>query len=114
MKRKLLFCTVFLSVILFSSYMSCKNNTVTDIDGNVYNTVKIGTQVWMVQNLKTTKYRNGDPLTVYNSPPNYCWYDNDEKNKSTYGALYSWYAVSDTRNIAPKGWLYPRILNGQF
>ena len=90
-------------------------NTVTDIDGNVYNTVTIGIQVWMVENLKVTKYRNGDPIanvtdnTAWKGLTTgaYCWYGNDAANKVTYGALYNWYAVNDSRNIAPVGWHVP-------
>lgn len=89
---------------------------VKDIDGNVYHTVTIGTQVWMAENLKVTKYRNGDPITT-NIPNNaawininsgaFCWYLDDIENKPTYGALYNWYAVSDSRNICPTGWHIP-------
>ncbi|MEI6143236.1 MAG: FISUMP domain-containing protein [Mariniphaga sp.] len=101
---------------LIFSTSTASGSTVVDIDGNVYNTVTIGTQVWMVENLKTTKYRNGDPITNvtvdaawsdlgYGSAGAYCWYNNDAANyKSLYGALYSWYAVADSRNIAPIGW----------
>ena len=84
--------------------------TITDIDGNVYNTVTIGTQVWMVENLKTTKYRNGDMIDnnaiwAASGTGSYCWYNNDGATyKATYGALYNWYAVADSRNIAPVGW----------
>lgn len=75
--------------------------TVTDIDGNVYHTVTIGTQTWMVENLKTTRYRNGDSI-------NEQWaYNNDENNVAKYGRLYSWYAATDSRNIAPVGWHIP-------
>jgi uncharacterized protein (TIGR02145 family) len=90
--------------------------TVTDIDGNVYHTVTIGTQVWMVENLKTTKYRNGDPIpnVTVNSiwerltSGAYCWYNNDASTyKATYGALYNWYCAADSRNIAPTGWHVP-------
>lgn len=89
--------------------------TVTDIDGNVYHTVIIGTQVWMVENLRTTKYRNGDTIpnitdkTAWEniSYGGYCWYNNDITNKETYGALYNWYAVDDSRNLAPEGWHIP-------
>jgi uncharacterized protein (TIGR02145 family) len=92
--------------------------TVRDIDGNVYNTVKIGTQVWMKENLKTTKYRNGDligttnPATLYISfgedAPRYQWaYDGNESYVDTYGRLYTWYAVTDSRNICPLGWHIP-------
>ncbi|MCK9639352.1 MAG: hypothetical protein M0R39_05525 [Prolixibacteraceae bacterium] len=92
------------------------SETVTDIDGNVYHTVTIGTQVWMVENLKTTKYKDGTaiPLVTDNTAwsyliaPGYCWNNNDAAtNKSTYGALYNWYAVVDSRNIAPAGWHVP-------
>ncbi len=89
-----------------------KEVTVTDIDGNIYKTVKIGNQWWMAENLKTTKYRNGD--AVPNVTDNaaweglktgaYCWYNNDITNKNIYGALYNWYAVNDSRNLAPSGW----------
>jgi uncharacterized protein (TIGR02145 family) len=91
------------------------NNSVTDIEGNVYKTVTIGTQTWMAENLKTTHYRNGDPIT-YITDNNawasaytgaYCWYDNDLANKDIYGALYNGYTVKDSRNIAPAGWHVP-------
>lgn len=86
-------------------------NTVTDIDGNVYNKVIIGTQTWLVENLRTTKYRNGAPIgrvtdgAIWKNLTDaaYCWYDNDVSNKATYGALYNGYAASDSRNIAPLG-----------
>jgi len=89
--------------------------TVTDIDGNVYNTVTIGVQVWMAENLKVTHYRNGDaiPNVTDNgqwsdlSTGVYCNYDNNESNVATYGRLYNWYAVEDSRNIAPEGWHVP-------
>jgi uncharacterized protein (TIGR02145 family) len=88
---------------------------VTDIEGNVYKTIQIGTQTWMAENLKTTKYRNGDPITNVTAIMDwndlttgaYCWYNNDISNKATYGALYNWYAVTDSRNIAPSGWHVP-------
>ena len=76
-------------------------NTVTDIDGNVYTTVTIGTQTWMVENLKTTRYRNGDAISEQ-------WaYNNDENNVAKYGRLYTWYAATDSRSIAPAGWHVP-------
>lgn len=88
------------------------NNTVTDYDGNVYHTVIIGTQVWMVENLKTTHYRNGTAIpnvtdvSAWNSltAGAYCNYNNNANNVATYGRLYNWYAVNDSRNIAPEGW----------
>jgi len=84
--------------------------TVTDIDGNVYRTVRIGNQEWMAENLKTTKYRNGDPIAnVTNTWFNLTYgvygnYDNDPSNVATYGRLYNWYSVNDSRGLAPAGW----------
>ncbi len=87
--------------------------TVTDIDGNVYNTVILGTQTWMVENLKTTKYNDGTniPLVSDNTwgaltTPAYCWYNNDVANKTIYGALYNWY-TANTGKLAPTGWHVP-------
>ncbi|MCJ7802706.1 MAG: fibrobacter succinogenes major paralogous domain-containing protein, partial [Candidatus Marinimicrobia bacterium] len=90
---------------------------VTDIDGNNYTGVTIGSQVWMVENLKTTRYRNGDLigttiLATLNisteNTPKYQWaYGGNEDNVATYGRLYTWYAVTDSRNICPTGWIVP-------
>lgn len=87
---------------------------VTDIDGNVYSSVIIGDQIWMKQNLKSTRYSNGDLIgttTTANkdilneSTPKYQWaYNADERNIPLYGRLYTWFAVSDERNICPTGW----------
>lgn len=118
-KIKTLFC--FLAVLtLFSCTNTTKDDpklvyeTVTDIDGNIYHAVTIGTQTWLVENLKTTKYRNGDligntsPATKdisSESTPKYQWaYNGNEANVAKYGRLYTWYAVADSRNIAPTGW----------
>jgi uncharacterized protein (TIGR02145 family) len=99
---------------------SCKkddNPPLTDQDGNVYTSVTIGTQVWMVENLKTTKYRNGDligtttPATLditAEATPKYQWaYEGNEDNVATYGRLYTWYAATDPRKICPSGWHVP-------
>ena len=89
--------------------------TVTDIDGNVYQTIIIGTQEWMAENLKVTHYRDGTAIPTGHSNSvwgnlstgAYCAYDNNESNADTYGYLYNWYAVDDSRNIAPEGWHVP-------
>ncbi|MBS3768298.1 MAG: fibrobacter succinogenes major paralogous domain-containing protein [Candidatus Cloacimonetes bacterium] len=88
--------------------------TVTDIDGNVYQTLVIGDQEWMIENLKVTHYRNGDPIfhvtnnsTWGLSSGAYCVYDNTPSNADTYGNLYNWYAVADARGLAPAGWHIP-------
>ena len=87
---------------------------ITDKDGNVYTSVTIGTQVWMVENLKTTKYNDGTaiPNVTDNTEwsnlvtPAYCWYENDITNKTPYGALYNGYAVK-TGKLCPTGWHVP-------
>ena len=93
---------------------------ITDIEGNVYKAVTIGTQIWMKENLKSTKYNDGSSLTKITenaawaglTSPAYCWYNNDESTyKATYGALYNWYAVNEAstggKNICPVGWHVP-------
>ncbi|MDP1621051.1 MAG: FISUMP domain-containing protein [Bacteroidales bacterium] len=85
--------------------------TVTDIDGNVYPTVNIGTQVWMAENLKTTRFNDGTNIpmemdsTAWNhlSYPAYCWYSNASVYKDIFGALYNWLAVGAGK-LAPTGW----------
>jgi len=84
--------------------------TVSDTDGNVYHIVTIGTQVWMAENLKTTKYRDGTPITNVTAATwstltteAYCDYQNNPSNSAIYGRLYNWYAATDN-NICPKGW----------
>ncbi|MCK5148368.1 T9SS type A sorting domain-containing protein [bacterium] len=91
------------------------NRTVTDIDGNVYRTVKIGDQWWLAENLKVIHYRNGDDIPNVTDNTEwqnlttgaYCNYDNDLNNVVTYGRLYNWYAVDNSRNIAPEAWHVP-------
>ncbi len=88
--------------------------TVTDIDGNVYNTITIGTQIWTKENLKTTKYSDGEaiayPVTdtdwANNTTGAYAWYNNDIANKTIYGALYNWHAFN-TGKLCPAGWHVP-------
>jgi uncharacterized protein (TIGR02145 family) len=88
------------------------SNSVTDADGNVYPTVIIGTQEWMAENLKTTKYCNGDSIPNIADEPasdSGAWvsYQNDSQYEELYGKLYNWFAVNDSRNICPCGWHVP-------
>jgi uncharacterized protein (TIGR02145 family) len=99
------------------SFSGCDSETVTDIDGNIYKTVTIGSQVWMQENLKTTGYRDGSPIEypgadnihwLTNTDGAYAWYDNDEAlYKDTCGALYNWHAVSNPAGLCPEGWSVP-------
>jgi len=100
------------SPILFS----LQRETVTDVDGNVYKTVTIGKQVWMVENLKVTHYRNGQAIpylpTVEGDPVIGTITTDGYFNSGLYeinllGKIYNWKAVTDSRNIAPKGWHVP-------
>jgi uncharacterized protein (TIGR02145 family) len=83
----------------------------TDIDGNQYHAVTVGTQMWLSSNLKVTHYRNGDAIANVTLGSDwdvlttgaYCDYNNTASNSNTYGRLYNWYAVNDSRNIAPAG-----------
>ena len=90
--------------------------TVSDIDGNIYNTVLIGDQCWIKENLKTTKYRDGTSIEYprsdgaswyFNTTGAYAWYENDISWKDSYGALYNWYAVNNANGLCPTGWHVP-------
>jgi len=92
------------------SFASC-----TDGDNKNYPVVKIGTQVWMAENLRTTKYRDGVtsiPLVednntwMYLTTPAYCWFMNNESTYGVHGVLYNWYVVN-TGNLCPSGWHVP-------
>ena len=102
-------------LLAFLTFKNQAQTTVTDIDGNVYNTVTIGTQVWMKENLKTTKYSDGTAIpnvTNYSTWSNlstgaYCDYNNAYYFSTIYGKLYNWFAVIDTNKICPTGWHVP-------
>lgn len=98
-------------------YSLFDEGSIGDVDGNIYHSVTIGTQTWMVENLKTTKYRNGNLIGTTNpasldisaeSAPKYQWaYAGNESNVATYGRLYTGYAINDNRAICPTGWHVP-------
>lgn len=100
---------------------SCKKDTdpkpgdvgsVTDVEGNVYQTVTINGLTWMTENLRVTRYRNGDNIDhlagsdawTNAQAGAYCHYENAESNALRYGCLYNWSAVNDARGLAPAGW----------
>jgi len=99
----------------FTTYAFTPVGQITDIDNIPYNTIAIGNQIWMKENLKVAHYNNGDPIpNVINDSVwwdlitgGYCDYDNNPVNSTTYGRLYNWYAVTDNRNLCPSGWHVP-------
>lgn len=109
-------------ILLLIAVASCSNNTgkdspensVTDIDGNEYRTVRIGSQVWMAEDLKTTRFNDGTAIPQVTrteewaslTTPAFTWYNNDALNGEEYGALYNWYAVG-TGKLCPLGWHVP-------
>ena len=90
-------------------------NGVTDIDGNYYPSVIIGTQEWLAENLKVSHYNNGESIIHKTDSLNWddgtdgawCYYKNDILNNAEYGKLYNWFAVNDSRGICPRGWKIP-------
>ena len=106
---------VFLSFlgISFKNIAQESSGTVTDIDGNTYKTIQIGTQTWMAENLRTTKLNDGTPIPLVTndaewsnlSTPGYCWYENNINYKS-HGAIYNWHTVN-TGKLCPLGWHVP-------
>jgi uncharacterized protein (TIGR02145 family) len=118
--KRILICPFVIMAIALFLVSACKKDdgdnsgTVKDIDGNVYHTVKIGTQVWMVENLRVTHYRNGEPIEHVTDQAggtpetgDYFDYDNDGTNADTYGRLYNWYAIAESPVITPAGWHVP-------
>ena len=114
--------TFFLVFILLVALRTTaqKGNTVTDVDGNVYHTVKIGSQWWMQENLKTTHYRDGSPITeielktpwsdAADQSPSigaWCYFQSNPEKNIIYGKLYNWYAIADPKNVCPTGWHVP-------
>jgi len=117
-----LFIAIF-ALLLISSCekeddeITVTHSTVSDIEGNVYPTIRINNGLeWMAKNLKTTKYSNNTPIT-YPGNDNiawstttqgaYAWYNNDVANKDAYGALYNGFAVTNTAGLCPTGWRIP-------
>jgi uncharacterized protein (TIGR02145 family) len=106
---ELSFTTPDLGPVIFNAGLTY--GTVSDVDGNNYKTIQIGSQVWMAENLRTTKYNGGQDIGSLSDGESthegYGWYNDNTAFKSTYGALYNWYAVSDSRKLCPAGWHVP-------
>jgi uncharacterized protein (TIGR02145 family) len=108
-------CFAVLNSLMLTSAMA---QTCVDEDGNPYGFVQIGTQYWMSENLRTTKFQNGDLIPNYTlnwataNVPAWCWQQDDSMYDTILGKLYNHYAVADTRNICPEGWHVPT--DGEF
>lgn len=119
MKRnyRLYSITIFVVFLALCSGFNPVNGqeSVTDYDGNVYPTVRIGTQVWMTENLKTTHYSDGesipeikdDSLWADQTTGAYCSNNNEKSNSELYGYLYNWYVVPNIKKVCPAGWHVP-------
>ena len=111
-KFLLSFCMI---ATILSLGMNKSPSQVTDIDGNTYKTVIIGTQEWMAENLNVGHYRNGDTIPQKQdilfwdnfTKGAWCYFDDNQKNGKIYGKLYNWYTVNDPRGLAPEGWHIP-------
>jgi len=113
MSLKNLFFLIFVFVTT-----EINSQSVMDVDGNIYNTVTIGTQIWMKENLRVTHYQNGDTIPYVTDSVQwhnlhsdaYCVYNNDTSLISTYGLLYNFYTVKDSlKKISPFGWHIPTV-----
>jgi uncharacterized protein (TIGR02145 family) len=121
MRNKQLYLAAIILLILGLSRLQAQTDKatepLTDIDNNVYKTVMIGKQIWMAENLKTSRYSNGDSIGTTHpdtlnymteSTPKYQWiYAGNESNLVPYGRLYTWYTVTDSRKVCPTGWHVP-------
>lgn len=118
-KNRIWLCPLIVTGLVLILTHSCKkdeepSDKIDDKDGNVYTSVTIGTQIWMVENLKTTKFNDGTAIPNVTDDTEwsnltttaYCWYDNDITKKNPYGALYNGYAVK-TGKLCPTGWHVP-------
>ena len=107
-------------VISFVMYFSFSTmaQSVKDIDGNDYKTIKHGLQEWTANNLNVSRFRNGDVIPEAKTKkewtslgskgkPAWCFFESDPENGKVYGKLYNWYAINDPRGLAPEGWHIP-------
>lgn len=106
------------AITLFTVPLHASDDSMRDIDGNDYQTITAGKQTWTAENLNVSRYRNGDSVrhaatreewldAAAKGEGAWCYFSNDPANGKNFGRLYNWYAVSDPRGLAPKGWHVP-------
>ena len=109
-------------LLVFAAFAGCKSGLekeakgeqIKDVDGNLYYTVQIGTQLWMAEDLKTCSYSDGTPIPLVENYdewadlelPAYCWYNNDSLSSENFGALYNGYVLEEEK-LCPEGWHIP-------
>ena len=119
-KKNVLTLTGVVYLFLTLCSMTVTAQTLKDINGKTYKTCQVGMQVWAAENLSVDKFRNGDPLPQVKSDsawalamksgkPAWCYYGNDTSNGRKFGKLYNFFALTDPRGLAPKGWHAPTI-----
>jgi uncharacterized protein (TIGR02145 family) len=115
---KLLYIPSLLIIVLMTNCDRSKKSGLNNLNQKNHKEIKIDNQIWMIENLNEDKFQNGDIIQYAQSreewikagkekKPAWCYYNNDYKNGAKYGKLYNWYAVSDTRGLAPYGWHIP-------
>lgn len=112
--NRFIFISILTATLSFNLSGQSAQLTVKDADGNVYGIIQIGRQIWMEENLKTTRFNDGKIIPMVPEDkkwnilktPAYCWFNNNIANKEVYGALYNWYTVN-TKKICPKDWHVP-------
>jgi len=113
-----LFAIFFLILYVQKAIAQQSSDTAIDIDGNIYSSVIIGKQVWMVENLQVSKFSNGVKIPEVKTAkkwkkagikrkPAWCFYENDPNNGKTYGKLFNGFAINDSNGLCPKGWHVP-------
>ncbi|MGV8019010.1 MAG: fibrobacter succinogenes major paralogous domain-containing protein [Ignavibacteria bacterium] len=115
MELKKVFLAIIIIVLTVSFSAGIAHSQITDKDGNSYNTATIGTKEWTTENLNVEHYRNGDVIPQVQDAAEWkklttgawCYYENLTENGKTYGKLYNWYAVTDSRGLVPEGWHVP-------
>jgi len=120
--KSLAFFGAMILLVFACSFTLQKDDSPKANDKNIaaddYQSVIIGSQEWMTENLNVDVFRNGDPIPEAKTAsewrkagddrkPAWCYYDHNKSNENTYGKLYNWYAVNDQRGLAPKGWHVP-------